>query len=365
MHRIHGLDGLRTIAVALVVLAHLNVIGSLKASGLISAGAAEISDAGVHLFFVLSGFLITIRLIQEHRQNGKISLRNFYFNRACRILPLYFLVVTLILIAEILGDTRTGPTAFVMAYAFLSNFIARADYSGILGHTWSLAVEEHFYVIWPLLFLTYYAHRRRRLLHLVAAFSFAAIALRGMLSLTDLNQKFFIYRWTITAGGSIGFGCIMAMLLTSDDWKEKTVRIVGGSGGVAIALGLIFHSALYQIPIAWSIPARAFGAAILIGWVYLNQRSVAVRVLEFAPIRYIGIISYGVYMWQGFFLSTGPARAATQTWPPDQMTGFLLLLLVAPLSYHFFEKPFLRAKKRTFDTAPEAPIRGITNEATR
>lgn len=348
----------------MVVLAHLNVLGTLAKSGYLSPGAAELADAGVHLFFVLSGFLITTRLVEEHRQTGKISLWNFYFNRACRILPLYFLVVTLVLIAETVGDTLTSPIAFAMAYTFLSNFIARADYSAILGHTWSLAVEEHFYVVWPLLFLIYYVQQLRRLFQIVLAFSMAAVALRFMLSLTDLNKTFFTYRWTFTAGGSIGLGCIMAMLLASDDWKKKTVQIVGGHTGIVIALALILHSAFYQIPVVLSIPIRALGASILIGWVYLNQTSVVVRLLEFAPIRYVGVISYGLYMWQGFFLSTGPARAATQTWPPDQMTGFLLLLLVAPLSYHFFEKPFLRVKKRTFDVAPEAPIQSVTNEAT-
>ena len=349
MHRIHGLDGLRAIAVLLVVLAHLGAFNALRTSGLMSAGAAEISDVGVHLFFVLSGFLITTRLIHEHRQNGKISLWNFYFNRACRILPVYFLMVTLVLIAEIMGSTLTGPTAFAMTYPFLSNFIPRAEYSAIIGHTWSLAVEEHFYIIWPLLFLAYYTHQRRRLFQMVLAFSAAAIALRVMLSVTDLNQKFFIYRWTITAGGSIGFGCVMAMLLTSDSWRERSARIVGGRMGIVIALALTLHSVFVQIPIAWSIPVRAVGAAILIGWVYLNQRSIAVRLLEFRPIQYIGMISYGIYMWQGFFLSTGPNRGAAQTWPPNQAIGLLLLILIAPLSYHFFEKPFLRAKKRTLD----------------
>jgi hypothetical protein len=71
-----------------------------------------------------------------------------------------------------------------------------------------------------------------------------------------------------------------------------------------------------------------------------------VKLLEVRPLKYIGVISYGIYMYQGLFLSTGPNRNPEQTWPPSQEIGFVLLLLSAPLSYHYFEKPFLRLKDR-------------------
>ena len=88
------------------------------------------------------------------------------------------------------------------------------------------------------------------------------------------------------------------------------------------------------------------GIAIAISWLYFNQVSRLVNLLEMRPLKYIGVISYGIYMYQRLFLSTGPYRSVTQTWPPSQEIGLLLLLLSAPLSYHYFEKPFLRLKER-------------------
>jgi peptidoglycan/LPS O-acetylase OafA/YrhL len=348
MQRILGLDGLRAIAVSLVVAAHLNVLSSLQASGIITVGTQEIADVGVHLFFCMSGFLITKKLIGEHFSTGRVDLYNFFFNRALRIIPVYLLVVTLTLVAEIVGDARSDAWSFLGAYTFTSNFLPRSNYSPVLGHTWSLAVEEHFYVVWPFLFTLFYTDKRRRLFKVVVAFTLLTILLRGILSLTDLNEKMFIYRWSITAGGSIGFGCIVAMLLSFDQFEVRNVsgRFIGSIVAVIIALALIFHSMVHQIPIAWSIPVRALGAALLVGWIYLNQHSFIVRMLDLRPFRYIGVISYGIYMWQGFFLSTGPARTPDQTWPPDQMTGLFLLVLVAPLSYHFLEKPILARKRR-------------------
>jgi peptidoglycan/LPS O-acetylase OafA/YrhL len=91
---------------------------------------------------------------------------------------------------------------------------------------------------------------------------------------------------------------------------------------------------------------RALGIALMIGSIYLNQRALLVGILELRPLSYLGKISYGIYMWQGFFLATGPSREAGQTWPPNPLVGLAMLCVVAPLSYHFFENPFLRLKQR-------------------
>jgi len=91
---------------------------------------------------------------------------------------------------------------------------------------------------------------------------------------------------------------------------------------------------------------RAAGILLMILWIYLNQASMLVRMLEIRPLRYLGTISYGIYMWQGFFLTTGPRRVAGEMWPPSPATGVALLVIVAPLSYRYFEQPFLDWKKR-------------------
>ena len=91
---------------------------------------------------------------------------------------------------------------------------------------------------------------------------------------------------------------------------------------------------------------RGIGFTALIGWIALNQQSKITSMLEIPPLSYLGKISYGIYMYQGFFLSTGPHREVHQTWPPDQNIGLILLVLVTPLSYHFFEKPIINFKQK-------------------
>ena len=93
---------------------------------------------------------------------------------------------------------------------------------------------------------------------------------------------------------------------------------------------------------------RCFGITIFIGWVASNQASIIVQGLELPPLRYLGKVSYGIYMYQGLFLSTGPYRENGSVWPPPQSTGLLLLLLVTPMSYQFFEKRFINQKKRYY-----------------
>ncbi|MEQ1527890.1 MAG: hypothetical protein ABL925_01135, partial [Methylococcales bacterium] len=91
---------------------------------------------------------------------------------------------------------------------------------------------------------------------------------------------------------------------------------------------------------------RSAGILILIVWIFLNQDKFLVKLLEFSPLKYIGVFSYGIYIYQGLFLATGPNRMPLSSWPPDQSIGIVLLFISAPLSYHFYEKPFLRLKHK-------------------
>jgi peptidoglycan/LPS O-acetylase OafA/YrhL len=89
---------------------------------------------------------------------------------------------------------------------------------------------------------------------------------------------------------------------------------------------------------------RSIGILIMIIWLFSNQDGFIVKVLEFSPLKYIGLISYGIYMYQGLFLATGPYRDPSQSWPLDPSIGIILVVISAPLSYQYFEKPFLRLK---------------------
>jgi len=353
MHRtIRGFDGLRALAVVAVVLTHLGVYGALtKAQWLPSSLLPMIhGGTGVQAFFVLSGFLITTLLINEHRTSGTISIRNFIVRRTLRIFPLYVLFLVIVTLLHAFGSNITSWDSLFYAYIYSYNFVPRELYTSIIGHTWSLAVEEHFYLVWPTLFLLLFGKRKPALVALVLTFIVTAPFVQLLLVRMGLSEHYFVERWSFITGSSIAIGCLMALLIKSRH-RSPLQRLL--SHPTSLALGaLLYANSLYLGSDSWFIQhigsnyLRTLGIALAIGWIYFNQASRLVTLLELPPLKYIGLISYGIYMYQGLFLDTGPERAPGQSWPPDPATGLLLLVVVAPLSYHYFEKPFLRLKSR-------------------
>jgi len=344
---IRGFDGIRALAIMAVILSHTNVLGALVDRGYLAEGIARSinGSAGVQAFFVLSGFLITHLLVHEQDRNGEVSLRSFYIRRALRIMPIYFLVVTATLVMEVMFGQVASPQSFAHAYTYTYNFVPKEEYSTNLGHTWSLAVEEHFYLVWPFIFAAAAATWRPLLLGLLVFVPVAAL-LHVFASQTAATDQFFVYRWSFFAGINIALGCLGALLANREVglcWPSALTGLGGFALGVAFWFIEAFPGAS-QPPLTSYV--RAVGFLILIVWITRNQNSAFVRLLELPPIRYVGVISYGLYMYQGFYLSTSPWRGPDQVWPPDRWLGLILLAVTAPLSYHFIERPILRLKRR-------------------
>lgn len=348
-NKILGFDGIRGLAVLSVVLTHLHIFKRIQDKGLLSTKIVQSIDgsAGVQAFFILSGFLITYLLIKESSKNGHISIVNFYIRRTLRIFPLYFFILLLITIIHIFGDQVTNWKSISFATLYSYNFIPKPWYSGVLGHTWSLAVEEHFYFIWPFVYISA-GFKSRKLLLILIGFSTISFLLNMYLNQQEwIKTNFFIGRWSFIAGFNIAFGCIFSILIFGS-YKTSVVKKYL-SNFIVLCIGIILWFSSLWLPdvISYIVKyTRGLGLAITISWIYLNQGSFITRTLEFRPLKYIGMISYGIYMYQGFFLSTGPYRATTQSWPPNQYIGLLLLIIVAPISYHFFEKPITNMKSK-------------------
>lgn len=347
--RIQGFDGIRGLAALSVIFTHLHIFKYLRDEGYLSHGFVySIEGAvGVQAFFVLSGFLITYLLIKESCKTGEVSLYNFYIRRTLRIFPLYFLVLTLVIFLHIFGEHVTNWVSIAFASFYSYNFIPKSSYSSLLGHTWSLAVEEHFYLIWPFMFIGL-AYNAKKLLSVLIVFIFTSFALALLLSSWEwANSHFIIRRWSFIAGVYIAFGCLLSLLIFSHPKRDIFRKYL--SMRLTLLIGIFFwFSAVWITGLNYFVDQyiRGFGLAIVIVWIYLNQQSIITKFLEIAPLRYIGVVSYGVYMYQGFFLSTGPHRLPDQTWPPNQSLGLILLIVVAPLSYHFFEKPITNLKSK-------------------
>lgn len=332
-----------------VILTHMGVYAILANAGVLSHGALPMvnGDAGVHLFFVLSGFLITALLVQEMEATGTLSLRRFYMRRILRIFPLYFLLIALVAAMQIVGNAEVPRRTFLYALTYTFNFMPRAYYAGVLGHTWSLGVEEHYYLVWPFVFAALFLRRRRQLLALAAVVLVLFLYMQGT-GLDAFRKTYFVDYWTVTAGASILIGSIFGIVVSARGTSGWIASGLRSPFALPVALLLYAHT-WWGGTLPWELgkPVRAVAVGLLLCYIVAHQRSLVTRALDLAPLRYLGMISYGVYIWQGFFLSTSPGRTPTQTWPPhSQMAGLVLLALVAPLSYHGFEQPILRLKRR-------------------
>lgn len=348
--RIAGLDGLRALSVIAVVLTHAGVYQWLQVSTLLPLMHGS---TGVRVFFVLSGFLITRLMLQEHDRHGRVSYARFIMRRALRIFPLYVLFLSIVTALWFAGLWKGPGGGLAYAWAYAYNFAPVRLYDPVLGHTWSLAVEEHFYVLWPFV-LAAFAARPRRLLAGALLGALACLAAYSLLVRLLDPRQFFFERWTVVAAFSLLVGCLAAILERHrPDGAAVTLARSRVSPWLAALLfaapSLLSLSPLWGervLPQYLAASLQSVAVALLVLWLQHHPESTGVALLEWQPLKYVGTISYGIYIWQGFFLGTSPERPAESAWPPPLWVGLPAIALVAPLSYHAFERPFLALKAR-------------------
>ncbi len=360
--RLAGLDGLRALAVAAVVLYHV-VPNALPGGGL-----------GVDIFFVISGFLITGLLITEHDATGHIRLRSFWARRARRLLPaLAVLVVVCTSVALFVGaDVLVGIGRQVLGAAtFSSNWLSIASGTSYFGTTtpelfrnlWSLAVEEQFYLVWPFLVLLVLFIRRPRLRAVV--FLAIAIASGAMMWLlysphTDPTR---VYYGTDTHSFGLALGAALAVLThgmpqTRLEWPKWARRLLPVPGVIAVAalvwLAVVlpaesattFRGGLALVAV---LTAVAIGGSIIPG-------SLLGRALDLKPIRWVGVRSYGIYLWHWPVIVL--IIAIAPKWQDAPGTSWLaagvavaITVAAATLSYRFLEAPIRRRGFRAWATS--------------
>ena len=362
--RIAGLDGLRALAVLSVVLTHCGVYAGLEQS---AALPLLHGVTGVRAFFILSGFLITRLLLREHELHGRISYADFVARRALRIFPLYFMFLILVSLLFLAGYWRTNPAGLKYAWLYAYNFVPPQLYDPLLAHTWSLAVEEHFYLLWPLALILLIS-RERVLLGFTALMAVASF-ISFVIIVREFGVKgYFIERWTVVAAFSLLVGCLAASLAHFRPGSALT-RFCGSSAGLFSAALLFAVPAFVLLvpglagrvlPNHAATAVQSLGIAIFLFWISARQDSYAVALLEFKPLQYLGTISYGIYIWQGFFLAVSPLRDPASAWPPSPAIGLVGIAIFAPLSYHFFERRFLAMKKRFAGSRRRAREPGLT-----
>lgn len=355
MKYIKGFDGLRAISVIFVVLTHSGLAGFfLPESNFFKFYFFSLfaGTTGVKVFFTLSGFLITTILLKEKLLVGRINIKVFFIKRALRLFPpliLFFLALIPLILSN---KVETELMAVFYAAFYVYNFIPRELYSQELGHTWSLAIEEQFYLMYPFVINFF---NIKRVMYVCVGVLILCIGVELFFSYIKLKNyklesEYFILRWFIPSAFPIIIGCLLAIFLERkwpiifDFFYQKPKK--------AIVLGIFLYCfpLVYFIPLTLTQMIQPLGVAVFIGLLYChNTNNFILKVLEFSIIRYIGRISYGIYLYQGIFLGTGPkATMVIQEFP----LNILLTFTTAIISYELIEKRVLNLKGKFINKEP-------------
>lgn len=351
--RIQTLDGLRGVAILLVLAGHaaanLQPLDPTWREWLV---AFANPGAGVRLFFVLSGYLITHLLLNEHDRTGRISIPQFYLRRAWRILPAfyaYLLAITLISQVKPLGinaDTFVAAATFTWNYqAFWA--AAPAD-TWALGHLWTLAMEQQFYLLWPIVLVV--LGRRRALWFAITLMLWCPLARVGTYYIFP-GQRGLIGMMLHTGVDSLMCGCATALLMRSAgslDWlKQRTRSIMLAAALWLLVLSPVLGHLLRGFGVSAGFTLDALAAGALVACVHLAPMPRVDVWLGRGLLPLFGLVSYSLYLWQQVFLSpTGWLAEGRLALP------LLAACVAAAASYFFIEKPALRLKNRTDARAP-------------
>jgi len=342
------LDGWRAIAIFAVLLDHQVEYSPLASYPRLIA-FAHTGPNGVSLFFAISGFLICSRLLEEREAYGCISLRGFYVRRACRILPPAFLylaaLVALSSFGLILVSSRELWSSLLFSRNYLSDQWIHRGWGGYTIHYWSLAVEEHFYLLWPAA-LVLFGKRRAR---------WFALGLACSVALWRTLDSHYHWFNRVIPGLLFGcrtdvrldallLGCLAALVLEDPRVRAAFSRLTSWAWWMLVA-GYVAFQAFYfvQGSRTYSIFESALLAVIVAGTVY-GDRTWVYAFLEREPMKWIGRLSYSLYLWQQLFLlpQARSSMAVLQQFP----LGLMMLFLCAWLSYRFVERPFIRLGHR-------------------
>jgi peptidoglycan/LPS O-acetylase OafA/YrhL len=369
-----ALDGVRAIAVGLVMIFHLG----LDWKGLPLGGGW----LGVDVFFVLSGYLITSLLLAERRKSGRTNLRNFYVRRLLRLAPLSVLLVVVCWVGQRIGLSSPLGLALSSKGAlsilfYVANWMhLRSPGSvGAMMHTWSLSIEEQFYLIWPAVLIGAFALAKRGGRWALIALTAAAAIGCGLYRRHLWNQvwaqgpsgdpwrtwRHFFFSSFERPDGLV-VGCLLALLLHGFT-PTRAVRVVVDFLGIigTVVASLIIVQAPFRtwtpwvrfMP-AWGLSALNLSVAAVLASLVLHPTSLGAKVLSLRPLCWIGRRAYGIYLIHPLVI----VIVVRQTDLPASSSILLVVaasLLVAGASFHWIETPFLRLKDRFSSHVTPAP----------
>ncbi len=352
--RLHypALDGLRGLAILLVVVYHNFGFINVFFFGWL----------GVDLFFVLSGFLITDILLKTVGKKG--YLKNFYIRRVLRIFPLYYLCLILFLIVlpktNLQLDVQYYIDHQVWLWTYLENWIytfQSPGHTNALNHLWSLAVEEQFYLLWPLAILL--IRKPRLLLIFISLVLVAVLGLRLLVWMNHISDLAYFNLYTFTRIDGICIGCMIALLqrVNSNFLQRNKAMIVLFFAG--LNFGFFFVNRRYQFTfpylalVGYTTFAMMFG--LLVNEAVTRQTKLINLLFNIPLLKFFGKISYGFYVfhWPVYLLLSPYLSPSMSRFINGSLLQFLVSVIatlaaiaISWLSYQYYEKYFLKLKDK-------------------
>ena len=325
---IPSLDGLRAVSILLVLISHLD---GTRGFPTWFSSLGDTGNLGVRIFFVISGFLITTLLLKEFDKTGRISLRTFYLRRMFRIFPAFYVFALVIAVCQFAGWIRLLPGDLLHGLTYTMNY--HFPHGWFMAHIWSLSVEEQFYILWPATLLL--CGPRRGLW-----VSGAAIVIVPLLRIGTWwffpnhgggAEEFH------TVCDAIATGCVLAGVFNLMGRCEPYLRFIRSARfAIVPAVAILMYAAqrstrFYSLA---GISILNICIALIIDRYTRYPGTFLGRVLNWAPIRYIGLLSYSFYSWQQPFLNRH-SDGMSASFP----LNLALVVLCSLASYYIVEQP--------------------------
>jgi peptidoglycan/LPS O-acetylase OafA/YrhL len=318
----------------------------------------------IQMFFVLSGFLITSMLAAEGNRNGRVSLKSFYARRAARLLPPLVLTIALILVYAAVvhvdeASTRVWGDSFAALFYFADyrQAFGHEPFFGYLAQTWSLSIEEQFYVIWSVLMVTAVALRKKAL-----AYGFAVSGL--VFSIADRLWQAYsaphfsdatftrVYYSFDGRADALFLGCLLGLLATDgylNDWGRRWKQLLGAAAvaSVGFLIWILYNAPLFQrVMVVWWIPLTTLASAIIIVHFVINAKGWGARVVGLGLFVFLGDLTYTLYLvhWP-VYLAIEPTHSLGY-WPTE-IIRLAVIFTIAIGSWFLIEKPLMRWRQRS------------------
>jgi peptidoglycan/LPS O-acetylase OafA/YrhL len=312
----------------------------------IRQSVGDIGHLGVTIFFVISGYLITTLLINEFNTAGSISLKNFYVRRALRILPAAYVYLLLIALATYVAWIHVRGTDFFFGATYLINYDAHRSW--YVGHLWSLAVEEQFYLLWPILFV--WQGQRRALIGAALAF-FTAPVVRAFMRIMIPPGPYRDLEIFPAVADAMAIGCAFAILRPWLLAQHLYLKITASHAMWLLPVVVVGINRLdgYTVVDLFGSPIQLLAIAMLIETSTRRAETKIGEILNARAIVFVGTLSYSLYLWQQPFLNKH-----LDSWITAFPVNLAIAIIAAVCSYYLVERPFLRMRRHFANGTPAA-----------